>query len=293
MKQIQNCPVCSHNSFNEELSCVDHTYSKESFSIYSCKNCLFWFTNPIPEEKNIGEYYKSEEYVSHSNTKKGLINTLYHWVKKHSIKKKYQLVSPFLKGNNTLMDYGCGAGDFLSFCKSNGVNVSGYEPSDEARVVAEKTSGLKLKSTSQIHLEKDKFDVITMWHVLEHVYHLNADFSKLVSLLNNSGRLVVAVPNRESYDATHYKEMWAAYDLPRHLYHFTKKDILTFAKNHGLEVEKVLPMKFDSFYVSMLSEKYKGGNFIVGIFNGLFSNLKAGKNNPNHSSLIYVLKKRK
>ena len=291
VKQISNCPICNSDSFSKEISCNDHTYSKKSFDIVSCNSCSFWFSNPIPEEKNIGEYYKSDAYVSHTKNKSGVINSLYHFVKNYSIKKKHTLVKPFLSNNNTLLDYGCGAGDFLTYCKSQGVNTFGYETSDDARKVAEEKSQIKLKSTNEIHQETKQFDVITMWHVLEHVYDLNKDFEKLTSLLNDDGRLIVAVPNRESFDAKHYKESWAAYDLPRHLYHFTKKDITSFSKNYKLEVESILPMVFDSFYVSMLSEKYSGGNIVKGILNGLKSNIKGKEEQPNHSSLIYVLKK--
>lgn len=293
MKQISTCPICSAASFTNELECNDHTYSKNPFQIVSCNSCFFWFTNPIPEENNIGEYYKSDAYVSHTKTKKGVINSLYHLVKNYSIKRKYSLINTFFSEKKSLLDYGCGAGDFLTFCKNKGVSVSGFEPSEDARKIAEENSGLKLKNTSEIHLEKNTFDVITMWHVLEHVYDLNKDFNQLVALLNENGRLVVAVPNRESYDAQKYKENWAAYDLPRHLYHFTKKDIACFSKNNDLVIEKILPMVFDSFYVSMLSEKYSGGNIFKGIYTGLISNLKGNKAEPNHSSLIYILKKRK
>ncbi len=291
MKHISNCPICFGKTFSKELSCKDHTYSKKEFQIESCNSCGFWFTNPVPEPEKIGAYYKSDEYVSHTKTKKGLINFVYHIVKTYAIKQKFKLVKPYFSSSASLLDYGCGAGDFLAYCNSKNVLVKGYEPSEEARKVAVENSKSNVCHTNEIHNEKHSFDVITMWHVLEHVYDLNADFKQLVSLLKNDGRLVIAVPNRESFDANNYGEYWAAYDLPRHLYHFSKKDIKTFAKKHDLMIEKIIPMVFDSFYVSMLSEKYKNGNLLSGVFTGLKSNLFGRKNaEPNHSSLIYILK---
>ena len=292
VKHIQKCPLCSAQEFSDKLSCKDNLVSKKAFNISSCNNCGFWFTNPIPEESTIGDYYKSEDYVSHSKTKKGVINTLYHWVKVFSIKQKFVLVSRYFSSSKTLLDYGCGTGDFLVYAKKNGVDVKGYEPDEQARKLLSDKHQVLVENTSKIHEENKGYDVITLWHVLEHIYDLNKDFSKLTSLLNNDGRVIVAVPNRNSFDAKYYEENWAAYDVPRHLYHFTKKDMQRLAKNHGLIIELKKPMLFDAFYVSMLSEKNKGGFVLWGVLIGLLSNLSAFLKYKNHSSLIYVLKKR-
>lgn len=293
MKQITNCPICNHRNHTSAIKCVDYTYSKNTFNVDACNDCGFWFTNPIPLVDKIGEYYESDDYVSHTKSKKGIINLAYHWVKKYSIQKKYSLIKPFLKTNNTLLDYGCGAGDFLAYCYNKGASVAGFEPSETSRENILKEHNISINHTSDIYNEKRSFDVISMWHVLEHVYDLNSDFKQLSSLLNKDGRLIIAVPNRESYDAKKYKEKWAAFDLPRHLYHFSKNDMALFLKKHGFEIEKILPMKFDSFYVSMLSEKHNNGNIIKGVINGLRSNLASNSKLPNHSSLIYIVKNQK
>lgn len=274
---------------------VDYGYTKEEFNIVECHSCKFWFTNPIPDLEQIGEYYKSENYISHTSSKKGLFERLYHIVRKRAIKKKFKLVS---KGANKgqLLDIGCGTGDFLNYVHEKQWRTKGLEPSDDARELAAK-KGLDVSHSSDLYrLPENTFDRITLWHVLEHVYNLNEDLSQIKRLLKDDGLLFVAVPNRGSFDAQHYGKFWAAYDLPIHLYHFTPNDIRKLMREHGMEVKEVLPMKFDSFYVSMLSEQYKKGsdklslgNIWKGFWTGFRSNMKA--TNESFSSQIYIIKK--
>ena len=289
MNQIKNCPICNSETFSKFLSAIDYTVSNASFNIVSCDSCGFHFTNPIPLESEIGEYYKSESYISHSSSNKGLINKLYQLVRTITLKQKVKLVQQESKGKD-LLDIGAGTGHFMNACKLAGINALGLEPDADARGFSEKNFGLDMKSTDELHsLPENSRDVITMWHVLEHVYNLNTDFEKIRNILKPDGKLIIAVPNMSSYDAKHYKEFWAAYDLPIHLYHFQPKDINALAEKFNMKVEKVLPMKFDSFYVSMLSEKYKGGNILKAFWIGLKSNLKARGN--KYSSQIYILSK--
>ncbi|UKN00474.1 class I SAM-dependent methyltransferase [Paracrocinitomix mangrovi] len=294
MNQITQCPVCDSSEFSTALEGVDYGYTQEEFTIVSCTSCGFWFTNPIPTEDKIGDYYKSENYISHTSSKKGLFERLYHIVRKRAIKQKFKLSSRG-KSQGHLLDIGCGTGDFLLFASQNW-KVKGLEPSDDARKLAA-DKGVDVSPATDLHsLEANTFDSITMWHVLEHVYDLNKDLAQIKNVLKDDGYLYVAVPNRTSFDAKHYQKYWAAYDLPIHLYHFAPADIKTLMKKHGMEVEKVLPMKFDSYYVSMLSEQYKNqhkklsiGDIIKGFWNGFRSNMKA--NNETYSSQIYVIKK--
>lgn len=292
MNSINNCPVCKGTKFKKHLTCIDYTVSSEEFSIVNCNSCGFTFTNPIPEENKIGAYYESDDYISHSNTSKGIINSLYQLVRNFTLKKKVRLLSSLSSGKN-LLDIGCGTGEFLNQAKQSGFKTKGIEPSPVAREQGIKNFGLSISVESEIKNIKDKsYDLITMWHVLEHVYHLNDRIKELKRILKNDGRLIIAVPNHHSYDAKHYKEYWAAYDVPIHLYHFTPKTIQQLFKNHGLELHKTLPMKFDSFYVSMLSEKYKSGkvNLAKAFKIGLLSNLKA-QNDKTYSSQIYIFRK--
>lgn len=290
MVSLDKCLVCGSNSFEPFLVCKDHTVSQENFSIVSCKSCGFKFTNPRPEDSVIGDYYKAESYVSHTNTKKGVVNRLYHMVRSHTLKKKLSLVSSYVS-RGTILDYGCGTGMFLDTCKKAGWEVFGMEPDDDARKIA---SGLGLnlfsdKGRIDTYITDRKFSAITLWHVLEHVTDMSETLSFFKSRLDKNGVLVIAVPNHVSYDAQHYKENWAAYDVPRHLHHFELKSMKALLENNGFKLKQTLPMKFDSFYVSLLSEKYKTGsvNLVKAFFTGLRSNIKA-KDSSSFSSTIYV-----
>lgn len=281
------CPACGHTSFTKTITVKDHFLSKESFSLDQCESCSLLFTNPRPTLNEIGAYYKSEEYVSHSSTKKGLINQVYNWVRSYTLKQKINLLKELSDGKE-LLDIGAGTGHFLKKTKDAGFRVLGLEPDEDARKVAKSENDVDLKDLSLLHDLDQNYDLITMWHVLEHVYDLQKDLSKITSLLKPNGVLIIAVPNYTSFDAEHYKEFWAAYDVPRHLYHFSPKSIIPLVEEKGLVFEKMLPMKFDSYYVSMLSEKYKGGSLLNAVRIGFLSNwkAKAGK----YSSQIYVFR---
>lgn len=294
MKEYKECPICKSSSFTKTLECKDYTVSQKNFSLVSCNSCDFVFTNPIPTEDEIGSYYESEEYISHSNTNKGIVNTLYQKVRNHTLQKKIQLLQSLSKSHK-LLDIGCGTGEFLNVCVQNKYIVEGIEPSPTAAKQAKDNYKLSVHNESQLdNFEAEQFDFITMWHVLEHVYHLNDRILQIKRLLSKEGHVIIAVPNRTSYDAAYYKEHWAAYDVPRHLYHFSPKNIEQLFDNHGFLLRKTLPMKFDSYYVSLLSEKYKTSksNLIRAFIKGLQSNLKAGDNNT-FSSQIYVFQKAK
>ena len=293
MDVLKDCPVCNASETRLFLECKDYTVSKETFKIVQCESCGFKFTNPRPEESRLGEYYKSDEYISHSNTNKGFINSAYQNVRKYTLLKKLQIISKFYKTGN-LLDIGCGTGEFLKTFKDAKWNTLGIEPSDFARKMAVENYGLDVREEAAIkELSVGSFDVITMWHVLEHVPHLNERIEDLKRLLKPGGMIVVAVPNCSSLDAKIYGAYWAAYDVPRHLYHFTPKEIDALCRKHNLTVFRTLPMVFDSFYVSMLSEKYRSGNsnLISAVWNGFRSNLSALKTGKTYSSQIYLIRK--
>jgi 2-polyprenyl-3-methyl-5-hydroxy-6-metoxy-1,4-benzoquinol methylase len=289
-KNIEHCPVCASSKFTPFLSCVDYTVSQKKFNIVSCDACNFHFTNPTPVVEEIGEYYKSESYISHSSTNKGLINKIYQRVRNYTLKQKVKLIQKQANGKNHL-DIGAGTGHFLNASAAAGFNALGLEPDVDARKMAQDNFKVNIKALEELHnLDDNSQDVITMWHVLEHVYDLQKDLKKITSVLKEDGTMIVAVPNKSSYDAKKYKEFWAAYDLPIHLYHFVPNDIRNLFSQFNMEVAEILPMKFDSYYVSMLSEKYKGGNNVSAFFTGLKSNMKA--NSETYSSQIYILKKK-
>ncbi|MDQ8011208.1 MAG: class I SAM-dependent methyltransferase [Flavobacterium nitrogenifigens] len=271
------------------LTVKDHSVSKEIFDLYYDEELDMLITSPQPELHNLGKYYESEDYISHTDNKRSLFEKAYHFVKNIALQNKLNLINSQQPKKGKLLDIGAGTGDFLLTAKNDGWETIGVEPSDRAKNIAKEKGISFVEETST--LESNSLDVITMWHVLEHVPNLEVQIQELKRLLKPTGTLIVAVPNYKSFDAGHYETFWAAYDVPIHFWHFSKKSIQLLFERVDMKLEKILPMKFDSFYVSLLSEKYKTGkmNYIKAFFIGLKSNLKA-KNTKEYSSHIYVLK---
>src|SRR5690554_6703880 len=290
MKMIRNCPVCEDTKFNSFLEVTDYMVTKEKFNIVKCDACGFHFTNPIPQPEKIGDYYKSKEYISHSSSKKGMINFLYNQVRSITLKEKVKWLKNETEGNR-LLDIGSGTGHFLKVANNSGFEGIGIEPDTDARDFAHKNNHIRSSSQEELYnIEKNSFDVITMWHVLEHIYELRKDLQVVHNILKTGGKLFIAVPNMHAYDARYYKKFWAAYDVPRHLYHFRQTDVSRLLLDFGFDLKKVIPMKYDAYYVSMLSEKYKKRFSLFGVIIGFISNLKAKK--YGYSSQVYVFEKR-
>lgn len=293
MITYNECPVCCSKDIHGAFSAKDHTVSKESFVIANCSSCTFLFTQDVPTQHHIGRYYISEDYISHSDTQKGLINKLYHAVRRRTLTGKKELIQ-----NRTgmeqgrILDIGCGTGAFLHTMQAGGWAGIGLEPDASARSKAKELHNITALPSAELYNMPDgQFDAITMWHVLEHVHELQQYIDRLKELVSPDGKLFIAVPNYRSYDAAFYRSSWAAYDVPRHLWHFSTQSMHTLMQRHGLVIEEIKPMWFDSFYVSMLSEKYKNGrgNIFRAFFVGLVSNIKAMKQKDKCSSLIYVI----
>ena len=270
------------------LKIKDHSVSGESFELEFDTSLDMLSTRPQPED--LDKYYNSEDYISHTDSNKTFIDKLYQIIKRYSLRKKERLISKYVVGEKTLLDVGAGTGDFLLETKNRSWLVEGVEPNRGAKDRAN-AKGIILHETLQ-SIKNKKYSIITLWHVLEHLPNLELQIKDLVSLLNDNGTLVVAVPNFKSYDAGHYKEFWAAYDVPRHLWHFSKSSIEKLFAAQGMKVVEIKPMVFDSFYVSLLSEKYKSGhtNLVKAFAVGLWSNLK-GWRTKEYSSHIYILKR--
>lgn len=270
------------------LKTKDFSVTKEKFELYHDEDLDMLITKPRPE--NLKKYYDSEVYISHTDAKKSLVDKVYQLVKRYSLKKKVKLINSFQTSNKRLLDVGAGTADFLLTAQKAGWKISGIEPNDLAKQNALE-KGIALL-TSLKDVQGQKFDVITLWHVLEHLPDLENDVSQICELLDEKGTLIIAVPNFNSYDAHHYKQHWAAFDVPRHLWHFSKTAIEKIFSKNQMRLIKTKPMLFDSFYVSLLSEKYKNGkqNYLNALYIGLKSNFK-GKQSNEHSSHIYLLKK--
>ena len=271
------------------LTVKDYSVSKEIFDLYHDEILDMLITHPQPSLETLGKYYESEDYISHTDNKRSLFEKLYHFIKNIALKNKLNLINSHQPNKGRILDIGAGTGDFLSVAKKDGWQTIGVEPSTKAKSIAINKGVSFVELTTE--LENNSFDVISMWHVLEHVPDLDKQIKELKRLLKPTGTLIIAVPNFKSFDAKHYGKFWAAYDVPIHFWHFSKTAIKLLFEKEEMKLEKVLPMKFDSFYVSLLSEKYKSGkmNFIKAFFIGLQSNWKA-KNNFEYSSHIYILK---
>lgn len=292
LEKILFCQICGEKSHKRYLDGKDHNVSGDLFTITECMGCGFRFTNPRPKEKHIYKYYQSKNYISHSATKKGLINKVYHIVRFYQFyKKKYFIQKSSNKKKGKILDIGCGTGDFLKYMCSSGWQVEGVETDKGAKRIAEKKLGKKIEEKLDLVGGENKYDVVSMWHVLEHVYNVKDYLRKVNKLLKNGGVLVIGVPNCSSYDAKKYKGNWVAYDLPIHLSHFRKKNIEELAKKTSYELRDIKPLFFDAYYIGMLSAKKSGSTIISGFLHGLASNLKA-KKSGEYSSLIYFLFKR-
>ncbi|WP_430410963.1 class I SAM-dependent methyltransferase [Kordia sp.] len=271
----------------------DYSVSGEEFQLVFDAVLEMYKTEPQPSLEKLPSYYQSEDYISHTDTKRNLFENVYHWVRSYMLSKKMALVTQHTKtGSQQVLDIGCGTGDFLKMAQEYKWNVAGVEPDAQARKIASEKTGIQIENNDWLaEVPDESFDAITMWHVLEHVPDLQAQIATLKRIVKPNGTIFIAVPNFKSHDANHYKESWAAFDVPRHLWHFSQKSIKQLFGKQDMKVVKILPMKFDAYYVSLLSEKHKTGkmNPIKAFYRGFVSNFKA-ITTSEYSSLIYVIK---
>jgi len=289
----EHCPICSGTDLRPVFPTKDYTVSGSTFSVWHCGQCHNRFTQDVPGPEAIGAYYQSEEYISHSNTRRGLISRLYQAVRRYTMRRKRVTIQDWSgMERGRLLDIGCGTGEFAATMQSGGWDVLGLEPDEGARAQAHENFGLTVQEPDALYGLEGPYDVITMWHVLEHVHDLHGYLEKIRSLLRPGGTLFVAVPNYTSPDATHYQAAWAAYDVPRHLYHFSPDGMQTLMQRHGLSVQAQKHMPFDAFYVSLLSEKYLHGQprLVPAFLVGLSTWWQAVSRPERSSSLLYVIR---
>lgn len=294
LEAIHNCPICDSTDFRHHLQAKDHTATNEIFQIDQCTRCGLTFTNPRPAKDAIGKYYHSTKYISHTGGGQGLFDKIYLLARNITLRWKLNVIERYQK-SGTILDFGCGTGEFLRYCQTRDWAITGVEPSPAART---KASALIDKPVAQnlADIPNQTFDVITLWHVLEHVHDLQITIAQITDCLKADGTLFFAVPNYLSPDSVYYRQHWAAYDVPRHLWHFSKDTMPRLLSKSGLEIADIQPMKLDAYYVSLLSEQYlnpnqpQWRNALNAFYRGFTSNLAAHKN-TNNSSLIYIAKR--
>jgi 2-polyprenyl-3-methyl-5-hydroxy-6-metoxy-1,4-benzoquinol methylase len=297
LERLNKCPACKSGLFLHYKEIADFSVSKENFLLCKCSTCKLTFTNPRPDKKHIGIYYQSQDYISHQDASTNLINWIYKQVRTVTIKNKISWLKKYSVGKGSLLDVGSGTGYFLEAAKKKGWNITGIEPSETARKIALKKK-LKVKKSFEDVKPGKKFDAITLFHVLEHIHDLRKTAKNIMNHLQDDGTIFIAVPNNNSLDAKIYDKHWAAWDVPRHLYHFNIETLTSFTDSVGLKVIDQVPMKFDSYYVSLLSEKYMNPKanpvkrILNAVINGYKSNSWAKNNNNNYSSVLFILKRK-
>jgi SAM-dependent methyltransferase len=292
LQHIEKCPLCGDSQFVLAETCEDYFVSHETFSLYRCCNCHFVFTQDVPIGADKGRYYQASDYVSHSDTKKGVVNWFYHRVRNVMLKRKTRLA---IKGKTygRLLDVGCGTGYFAASVKQKEWYVTGVEPSESAAEIARSKFGIEVISPEELKERAyNQFNTITLWHVLEHLEDLNEMMALFPKLLREDGKLIIALPNSNSFDAAKYRAFWAAYDVPRHIWHFSPDTFRLLAQKHGYVITNIKSMPFDAFYISILSEKYRGRKFplLRGVFSGISAYVTSLFDKKKSSSLIYVLR---
>ncbi len=285
LEEVSSCPICQGTNFTTLYSCLDHTSSGEKFPVKQCNSCTLILTSPRPKESEAGRYYQSNQYISHQTTAKGALDQIYLIVRSFTLRWKCNLVKPYTTG--TLLDVGCGTGSFLTYCLQKGIRVVGVEPSDARNSIKGITVFQHLGE-----VPAQTYSAITLWHVLEHIYPLKETLDKLKNILAENGTIFIAVPNRLSDDAKSYAENWAAWDVPRHIWHFSEENIRDLMSKCGMQVREVIPMKMDAYYVALLSERYLASGkttpfgIMRAIYKGLISNFSA-RRTGQYSSKIY------
>jgi len=296
MIKVDTCPICKGIGFSSFLYCADHSVSHETFPLVRCDTCSFLMTSPRPADTQLAKYYMSEAYTSHIKDGKSVFDSVYLFARSFTLKWKLSLIRRYHSSRNgQLLDFGCGVGEFLKISAKNGWSITGIEPSEVARTNADPAvQPFILPSSTDIQEKSKTFDAITAWHVLEHVPNLNENIAELKGMLQPNGTMFIAVPNHNSWDAKHYAEYWAAYDVPRHLWHFNIQSMTQLLSAHSLTVVSVLPMRLDAYYVSLLSEQYLGRTPVVRLTNTLINGFRSNylaRKNKEYSSLIYIVKK--
>ncbi len=291
MVSYNNCPLCSSFNITSHLECTDHLLSREKFVLYKCKDCGFIFTQNHPDETEIKKYYESDDYISHNDAARGFINHIYALSRRVMLRWKLKMVKDAARiKSGKILDIGCGTGYFANIMKSYGWDVTGIEPNIKAREFGKNQFGLNIIDPSEIKaLPEGSFDVVTMWHVMEHFQDPYTYYRDILRFMKPGGICITALPNCNSFDAEYYGKHWAAWDVPRHLWHFSPATYNFFTEKTGFVITQIRSLPLDVFYISILSEKNAGAKFyfIKGVFRGFIFTIRSLISIKKNSSLIY------
>jgi 2-polyprenyl-3-methyl-5-hydroxy-6-metoxy-1,4-benzoquinol methylase len=289
------CPLCSSTEINLHFTCTDYFVSREHFPVFRCATCTFQFTQDYPEEAVIGKYYESESYISHSDTSEGLSNKLYRLARRIMLTRKKNLVTDITRLNSgRILDIGSGTGYFTAAMKEAGWQSEGIEINEKAREFSRSHFGLEIQTPDKLQtIPAGSYDCVTLWHVLEHFHDPYQFTSEIFRILKPGSYCIIALPNCSSFDAEYFGQYWAAWDVPRHLWHFTPETFKVFASKSGFELVSIRNLPLDVFYISILSSKYKGSgiSIISGMARGSWWFFKTLFRKSRSSSVIYILKK--
>ena len=295
---MEKCPICGHNEFEKVYDLDDYKITQETFSLQKCTHCTLIYTVDPPLGDNIGRYYESDDYLEHSNRKNDLFSRMYGWGRDLMFGYKYGILKK-LGSEKKILDIGAGSGYFLNFMRGKGYSVTGIEMSERARNHAKEVHNLDIHPDEMFHNKafKEKFDIISLWHVMEHLYDLNQVVKRFDELLNPNGHLVIALPNYNALEVEIYKKYWNGWDVPRHLWHFSPQSLKHLMNNHGFEIERMKMMPLDPLFNTLLTNKYRQGNAVMNVLRmctvGVMSLISGLFNVEKASSIIYVIKRKK
>jgi SAM-dependent methyltransferase len=293
-QEVPDCIVCGSGQRHPHLRAPNRFNVGEVFPLVQCSQCGFVYLSPRPSQESIGSHYEDEGYHPHQAEAAGVVDRIYRISRDWNLRyKRWMVESHHRKG--ALLDFGCGTGEFLAEMRANGWQVTGVEPAAQARAVAE---GLGVRASADLEGCDGPYDVITLWHVLEHVHEAAGQFRRLCELLTPGGILVMALPNIGSVDSRAYGANWVALDAPRHLFHFRPQDVRRFAVARGLTPAGGGVLPLDTPYNVLLSEQLAGqvvrGTRLFGLFRAirvaLAASIRGAIDRSRSSSPVYVFR---
>ena len=306
------CPVC-HAANSTIFMRVPDRFRPEpgtAYTLVRCVKCSLVYLNPRPVEESSGVFYESSEYTPFVSTGKqrSIMDRVYVAIREMNNRWKRRQIEALQPERGRLLDVGCGTGEFLQAMHAAGWQVRGVERDAKAAAYAVEQLQLDVVcgSLDTVPLAPASFDVVTMWHVLEHLYQPHKALMQVRDVLRPGGLLVIAVPNLLSLDARYYRQNWVAFDAPRHVQHFSPKSLRSLCEMHSFAHLRTRMLPFDPFFNALMSEtvieRRKGasipGRIVSTLRAGIVANVAfiagwvtARLQQPLGSSLVYFFRK--